>query len=286
MTEKTEETKTETGPKIDPAAAAKSTEEKKAAEAAANEAKAKEEAAVAAAEAKEAAIKAAKETEGDLPKEETEEEESEGEKETEAPLDTDKFGDAKSEVGNSVLRLLQNAGATPEDAKALLFDAVQKNDMSLVDQAKLTELVGEANTVIIMNGAQTFANEIVAKSAALETEVTSVVGSKETWTTIQDWAEKTDSITDAEVAEYNGLLELGGASARFAATELLAKYNADKSNTQITDTPRISADVDTSSSSEAISAKEYYARMDRASRTGEDTAPIRAARARGRKKGL
>lgn len=205
--------------------------------------------------------------------------------ESEAELDVEAWGDTKSEVGNSVLQLIQNAGGTPEQAKALLFEAVRDNDMSKIDKAELTNLVGEANATIIMSGASTFANEIAAKNIEIAKTVNEAVGGNDNWIAVQNWVD-TSNISESEKAEYNELLASGGARARFAATELLNKYNADSGNTQITDTNRIDPDVDTETQSEAITAKEYYSRMAMASRKGEDTTSIKAARARGRKQGI
>jgi hypothetical protein len=203
----------------------------------------------------------------------------------EAPLDTQAWGDTNSEVGNSVLRLIQNAGGTPEQAKALLFDAVRDNDMSKIDKAELTNLVGESNATIIMSGAASYATEIAAKNVEIAKTVNEAVGGSENWEAIQNWSDNSD-LPDAEKAEYNELLSAGGAKARFAATELLNKYNADSGNTQITDTNRVDPDVDTTTQSEAITAREYYKRMAMANRKGQDTTAIKAARAKGRKLGI
>lgn len=272
-----------------------STEESKAAELAAAAEAAKEAEAVAAKEAAEAAVKKAEETAGDLPKEEPstegEEEEAdqseEGEQEEtddDTPLDTEAFGDTGSEVGNSVLQLLQNAGATPEEARSLLYDAVAKNDMSLIDQAALEDKVGKAKAAIILAGAKTVAADIAEQNKAIFKEVYSVVGDAAGWKKVRTWAEK--NIPEAEQAEYNALIQRGGPAAKFAASELVSAYNGDSKNTEITDTPRYNADVDTSSSSEVLTAKEYYNRMAEATRKGLDTTAIKAARARGRKKGI
>ena len=251
-------TETKTNPTIIPNPhSEKSTTERVNEEAAAKAAADKEAAAVAAkAEAEAAAAKAA-ETAGDLPKEAEEKPETDEEKAareekeaTEArdkPLDTETYGDTGSEVGNNVLQLVQNAGVSAEEAKSLLFDAVKANDMSKIDRAALVAKVGEAQANIILSGTATFAAEVAKQSKEVLEAVTSVAGSSENWTKVQTWAEATTTLTDAEAGEYNELIKKGGASARFAASELLAKYNADAKNTEITDNPRVSADVDTSS---------------------------------------
>jgi len=262
----------------------KSTEEKKAADLAANEQASKEAEALAAKEAALEAAKTAAEKSKDLPKADPEGEEEEGKDTSETPLDTEAYGDTGSEVGNSVLKLMQDAGATPDEAKALLFEAVQKNDMSLIDLPALEAKVGKSAATIIVSGSKTYAAEVAEKNSAISKAVFEAAGGEQNWTTIRSWAE--DNVSDSDMAGYNDLISKGGPTARYAASELLAKYNADSSNTEITDTPTIVADVDTSSSSEAITAKEYYARLVVAKRTGADEKPIKAARARGRAKGI
>lgn len=274
----------------------KSTEENKAVELAASEEAAKAAEAVAAQEAADAAVKKAEETKGDLPDPDKEKEDtpediaSEGAEadaegtEEEKELDTALYGDTSSDVGNSTLQLLQNAGVTPEDAKALLYDAVSKNDMSLIDKDALTKAVGEANATIILLGAKTYAAEVADNNTAIAKEVHGVVGSEANWETIQTWAET--NVSDADKLELNQMIVGGGAKARFAATELMNKYNADKANTEITDTARVDGDVDTSSQSDMLTAKQAYAKLAEANRKGLDTTAIRAARARGRAKGI
>ena len=49
------------------------------------------------------------------------------------PEGAEAWGDTGSEIGNSVLGMLQESGISTADAKALLFDAVQSGDMTKID---------------------------------------------------------------------------------------------------------------------------------------------------------
>ena len=216
------------------------------------------------------------------------EEQSDKDKEAsdETALDTDTWGSTGDEVGDSVLEVLQNSEITPEEAKALLYDAVKAGDPSKIDRDALVEKVGKAKANLVMAGIQNFTDRNAEKIKATMDVVHTAAGGKDNWEVIAPWA-KANMDQDA-LKEYSDLIDAGGAKAKFAAQELTAAYNKDESNTSITgDTVEGETQVN-ADSGEAIGSREYAERLEVAHRNKDsaEIAKIQRARQRGRKKGI
>lgn len=203
-------------------------------------------------------------------------------------LDTSVWGDTGSEVGNSVLGMLQEAGISTEEAKALLFDGVQSGDLTKIDMAALTEKVGKNAANIIISGTKSFIAENAVKNTAIVTEVHSAAGSKENWEAVSAWAN--DNVSAEELNEYRPMIDKGGAAARFAVSELMDSYNKDSKNSTLgTSTPRAEPTSVSPPASTAITRAEYVAALTKAHRNGasqKEIATIQANRNNGRKRGI
>lgn len=138
------------------------------------------------------------------------------------PLDVAVWGDTGSETGNAVLTLLQNSGVSPEDAKALLWDAVQAGDVTKIDRDALVEKVGKTKAHLIMTGVTGFLGDREAAIAEVKATVHGAVGGEDNWNTIRDWA-KTNVKAD-ELADLSDMIDAGGVKARLAAQELKSRY--------------------------------------------------------------
>lgn len=202
-------------------------------------------------------------------------------------LDTETWGTTGDEIGDSVLLLLQNSGVEVETAKALLYDAVVEGDPTKIDRDALVEKFGKAHANLILAGVENY----VGKQQQLIAEVTSTVhkaaGSKENWTKVTTWANK--SVPAETRNELAGMLDKGGEAARYAATRFVELYNADEKNTSLGTTTRIDGDAKAPNSGRAISRREYAEELQKAHRMGANPAvlkEIQAARERGRKRGL
>ena len=208
--------------------------------------------------------------------------------ETDTVLDTDVWGDSGSEVGNSVLGMLQDSGVSTEDAKALMYDAIQAGDVSMIDQAALADKVGKNAAAIILSGTKSFIAENAAKNEVAIKEVHTAAGGKDNWDAVATWA--SGSLPESELAEYRPMIDKGGASARFAVSEIMAAYNNAPANSSIvTNTPRVEATSTSPPARTAMSRAEYVAALDKAHRKGasnKEIATIQAARMIGRKQGL
>ncbi|MDG1314507.1 MAG: hypothetical protein P8P29_03150 [Flavobacteriaceae bacterium] len=205
-----------------------------------------------------------------------------------APLDTEVWGDSGSDVGNSVLGILQNSGVSTEDAKALLYDAVQAGDVTQIDKAALADKVGKHAAEIILTGTKAFIAETAAKTAEAVKAVHAAAGSKDNWDKASAWASK--NIPEDALAEYRPMIDHGGAQARFAVSEIIAAYNKAPQNSSISTTStRVEATSTSPPARTAMSRAEYVAALDKAHRKGasnKEIATIQAARLLGRKQGL
>lgn len=204
-------------------------------------------------------------------------------------LDTAVWGDTGNEVGNSVLGMLQESGISTEDAKALMYDAVQAGDVTMIDKAALTEKVGANAANIILSGTETFIKENASKTAGIISEVHTAAGGEKNWDTVSTWA--ASNVSEADLAEYRPMIDKGGASARFAVGEILSAYNADSSNTTIKPAaPRAEPTSVSPPATVGTTRREYVAALEKAHRFGQpsakELATIKAQRDAGRKSGI
>jgi hypothetical protein len=227
--------------------------------------------------------------EGEEPTEEPTE--SGGEEPTDEPtdepeLDTSVWGDTGSEIGNNTLTLLQNAEISTEDAKALLYDAVVAGDATKIDQVALEAKVGKAKASLILVGIKGFIQETAEKNSAIKQVVYEAAGGEEAWNKLTTWAETSGT----DISEYAGLIDAGGAAARFAVQEITELFNADPKNTAITaGTKRVEPSKGGAAPAiQPITRAEFVEQLDAAHAAGDQKAVdrIKAARAAGRKQGI
>lgn len=206
----------------------------------------------------------------------------------ERPLDTETWGTTGDTAGDSVMTLLQNADVSVDDAKSLMFDAVQSGDVSKIDKAALIEKVGATKAELVLAGVENYLRRATDKAASLLADVHTAVGGKENWTSVAAWA-KANVAADA-LGEYKTLIDAGGAQARFAAGELLSLYNAAETNTTISLTSSITPDASAAPNVRASTRAEYVKELQAAHKDPKSTpatfAAIQAARERGRKQNL
>lgn len=206
------------------------------------------------------------------------------------PLDVEKWGSTGHGGGDAVLGLLQNAGLEPEEAKALLFDAMQAGDLKKVDQAKLIERIGKDKAKLVMIGAESFLLDKATRNASIVKDIQAVVGGEENWKKVAKWAKEDSKISDIDMAEYISMIDNGGAQARFAAAELVAAYNASDKNTTLDAPgvrPTIEGDNSNTPGGRSLTRNEYAAEVAKLHAHGQVPAQsaldeLSAARRRGR----
>ena len=201
------------------------------------------------------------------------------------PLDTAVWGDTSSENGNAVLALLQNSGVTPDEAKALLFDAVQAGDLSKVDRKALEAKVGKDKATIILTGADNFIKEQKAAAQAIVTDLHKEVGGEKNWKTIADWANK--AMPDEELEQYRGMINAGGLQSKMAAKELMRLYEAADGNSSLDTKVALPGGKPSTPTEPPLSKAEYVKKLDALNRThfGNPPAHLRQALLDARKRG-
>lgn len=203
-------------------------------------------------------------------------------------LDQTIWGTTGDEVGDSVLQMLQNSEMSVEDAKALIYDPLTEHgDPTKLDRDALVEKVGKAKATLVMAGIENYITKQNAKTESILKTVHEVAGDKDSWAKVAAWAK--DNVSEADRADYNEMLDAGGAKAKFAAAEYVRLFNADTNNTSVGKTSTLEGDAPAGDQGEAITRNEYAERLDKAHRRGAKPAEIKEiqrARERGRKKGI
>jgi len=200
------------------------------------------------------------------------------------PLDATVWGDTGSDVGNSVLTLLQNADVSTDEAKALMYDAVVEGDVSKIDQSALEAKVGKNKANLILAGVKGFIAESTEKNAAINEVVFTEAGDKATWDKMIDWAKASNT----DLTEYAAMIDNGGAQARFAVGEIRGLYNADPKNTTLTASKRAEPSAVAAPALKPMTRSEFTAAIDAAHAAGDQRAvdAAKAARQLGRKQGI
>ena len=246
----------------------------------------------AAKEAKEAAEKAAKEKD-DAEATEAEDGDKDGgegddDEDDNKDLDTSVWGDTGDEVGNSVLQTLQNSGVSTEEAKALLWDAVESGDPTKVDRDALVEKVGKAKATLIMAGIENVTGKNNAKIAEVTKVANDTAGGKENWKKASAWAAK--ALPGDELDELRNMLDKGGRQAKFAVGEIVARYNDDPKNTALqAGTKQVQPDGKAGKAVEPMSRRDYGNALDKLHRrrgTHAEFAALKAQRQAGIKAGI
>lgn len=194
------------------------------------------------------------------------------------------------EVGDSVLSLLKDSGVGVDAAKALVFDAMQAGDPTKIDRDALVEKVGKAQATLILAGVQNFVDTAIRQAQAAVTAVHEAVGGQENWTKVRDWARS--ALSETDLAEYRAMIDAGGKQAKFAASEMLAAYNAVKDHSTITPAGRVEPrQTELPDAGEAFTRAQYVAALEKAHLRGrrpteQELAEINAKRNRGRARGI
>lgn len=244
----------------------------------------------AAKEAKEAAEKAAKEKADAEAATDTEngEDGEEGDEDENKALDTSVWGDTGDEVGNSVLQTLQNSGVSTEEAKALLWDAVEAGDPTKVDRDALVEKVGKAKATLIMAGIENVTSRNNQKIAEVTKVANETAGGEANWKKASAWAVK--NLKADELDELRNMLDKGGRQAKFAAGEIVARYNDDPKNTALNaGGGQVKPDGKGGNAVQPISRREYGEALDKLHRrrgTPAEFAALKAQRQAGIKAGI
>lgn len=200
------------------------------------------------------------------------------------PLDVTVWGDTGSDVGNTVLKKLQETGVKPETAKALLYDAVQAGDVTKIDKAALTAAIGETNANIVLSGIGTFIKDNNAKNASVLNALHEQVGGHENWNTLRDWAKT--NLKPEEIQDYIEMIDAGGRKAVLAAKDLNERYEQ-AGNTSLKKSEQVVPKANNQQQQTtlvALSASEYFKACEKAQKDGSYAA-VRATLLAGRELG-
>lgn len=213
------------------------------------------------------------------PKEEPKEEPQGDPEDKSKELDVETWGDTGDEVGNAVLKELQDSGVEVDKAKALLFDAVQNGDASLIDHDALVEAVGKSRARLIEIGIKDYVGRQKSAAEAVVASMHEAAGGKDNWTVVAKWA-KSGGVPEAKLNEYRKLIDSGGEQAAFAAGRLVQAYNADAKNTSLTGKTETPGPKNPAPAAEPLTAPQYAAELEKLMQGNPTEAQRRALLAR------
>lgn len=194
-------------------------------------------------------------------------------------LDTSVWGDTGDDVANSVLHTLQNSGVTPDEAKSLLWDAVQAGDPTKVDRDALVEKVGKEKATLIMAGVENVTRANNEKVEAVTKIAHEAAGSGDNWRKASEWAKAHMDPNDLD--EVRAMLDKGGRHAKYAAQDLVEAYNADPKNTALNaGSSRMKGDNTPPAKVEGITRLQYGQQLDILHRRGASEAEFKALKAK------
>lgn len=203
-------------------------------------------------------------------------------------LDTATWGDLKDDTANSVLLLLQNSGVTPDQAKALLYDATKAGKPEQINRDKLVEAVGATNATLIMAGIENYIGKVAARTSESNNVLYTAAGGKENWDKIAEWAKK--ELSAEELEDYIAMVNAGGRKISLAAKDLKERYE-DKHGTLKPGTIIPEGGNPAKEEIVGISRQDYYKELDKlnrrpgkADKTAQDA--LWARRAAGKKQGI
>lgn len=196
------------------------------------------------------------------------------------------------EAGQSVIDLLKESGVSPVEANAIFAKAAETENLNDIQWDVLESRLGSAKFKLAKLGIETYYKEQFVKGAETVRAVHEEIGGEKNWNTVKKWAqakEGKDPAFKKELDEIRAGIEAGGRSARYAAKDLKALYEADKGNKGLATDKIIRGDNRPAQSGAPLSRKEYMVEMHKANEAGKPQshyAELRARRAEGRAQGI
>ncbi len=178
----------------------------------------------------------------------------------------DVWGSTGDDAGDSVLALLKDAGATPDTAKALLWDAVKEGDVTKIDRDALVEAVGKGNANLVMAGMENYVTKIQHRTKEVTEAVHNAVNGADNWAAIRSWAKET--LSESEMVDYAEMIDKGGRQAKIAAKDLAEQYveagNTLTQGTAVTPTGKPAPQTVT-----PLSRSDYFTAVEKLHKTGK-----------------
>lgn len=205
-------------------------------------------------------------------KEKADQEAADKKKAEEKPAEekTEKKDDAKDypvyndEAADAVTAMLKEAGVTLEEADALFAKAVESKDMKDIDVEALTKKVGKEKAALIMIGVKDYYGRKFAGIQETVTAVHDVVGGKDNWTKVAEWARNKadkDPAFAKELDQYNVMFDTNKKAALAAVNELKVAYEKDPGNKSL-NVKIVQGDGSASKlGGETLSRKDYLAKI-------------------------
>lgn len=136
----------------------------------------------------------------------------------------------------SAINLLKEAKVSPVEANDIFKDAIEANDLSKVDWARLEKKVGADKALLIKQGVETYYNEQYKVQYETVQKGYDTFGGEEGWKkakTYFDKLAKSDQEFSSKRDQFRKMLDMGGWAAERALSELKEIYTKDPKNSGI-----------------------------------------------------
>ena len=203
-------------------------------------------------------------TEGDVDAD-TDPSPKEGKKEQEDPLKDDDtvhgYNEYSDPVLNQVTNVLKDAKVSVEDANEIFKNAIEQNDISLLNTEALVEKIGKDKADIVQALAENYYNKQKQIADTLRSRAVEVTGDEATLDTVLAWS-KEKSASDPEFAkvlnEARELINSGSSMAvKAAMQELYGRYQKDPDTTVSANTVEPTGAAPSSPTLTPLSRMEY-----------------------------
>ena len=191
---------------------------------------------------------------------------------TDEVTDDTEYATYNDPSADAIVSTLKEAGVSVADANAIFGDAIEQGDLSKIDVAKLTELVGKTKADMLLLAAQDYYGRTFGRIQETTKAVFEELGGEKNWQTLAAWSkakQETDLAFKAQAEEFNAMLELGKTSALLATRALVDLYNKDPKNKTL-NTKMVQGDsTGNAADVSPLSREEYLAKYKIASEKGD-----------------
>ena len=136
-------------------------------------------------------------------------------------------------AADAAVAMLKEAGVLPDEANAWFKKVAETGDVNAIDTDAIIAKMGADKGALVVSAVKDYYNRELTGIKQQADAVVSQFGNKANFDLVKNWAinrAKGDKAFDAKLGEYRKMIDIGPESAKIAARELKAAYNADPKN--------------------------------------------------------
>lgn len=138
-----------------------------------------------------------------------------------------------NEHADAAIDVMKEAGVSPIEANAVFQKAIESGNLEDINWNILEDKIGKSKAALVKAGVEKFYEGEYKARVETVNKAHEIVGGKENWEKVRDWAqkaEKKDPALKAKVDNIRKAIDIGGDTAAWAVGELKRMYEAAPSN--------------------------------------------------------